>query len=288
MKYIFNLIFVCAAAGLLCSCGDVVRDDNSVAVSILPIKYLVDQISGEEFEVEVVVPSGASPETYEPTAKQMKVLSSCLVYFQVGLIDFEQSIDVGIQENAPDLPIVQLSEQLVLLEGECGHYAHHEHRHGADPHIWLSPSRVKIMAKRITEQLIDVRPDSADKYRRNCSLLVSRLDSLDSYVKCALSKTEKRPVVIYHPFLTYYCDDYGLEQVAVEKEGKEPSVSHLKKLVSLIKEQGVSVVFYQEQLHAHVVDALVQETGITGVSVDPLACDILDNIKLVTNYITNE
>jgi len=277
---IFLLYFVGCASGVR-------QEENRISVSILPIKYWIDEISGGDFEVTVVVPSGASPETYEPTPTQMKEVSRSYGYIQIGLIDFEQPLVRGIKENNPELSILTLSDGMELLEGVCGHVhaSGSHHHHGTDPHVWLSPVRSRQMVAAITEFLTGARPDSAMKYLNNQKTLLLRIDSLDRSIREAFNALHNRTVLIYHPFLTYYCDDYNLTQLPVEQEGKEPSVSQLKKLVSYVKEEALEMIFYQDQLHFQTVEALIHETGIRAVSVDPLAYDWLENLYFITAQI---
>lgn len=212
-------------------------DKERLYVSILPLRSLVEQIVGDDFKVDVLVPAGASPESFEPTPRQYVALNRSKLVFNVGLIDFEQNL----LRDFPDREkLVNLSRGIRLLEGSCEHGHTHEptekarasegHAHGIDPHIWTSPRALKQMAANAYDALRTSFPDSV-RYTENYEKLLVRLDSLDTACAEALRQADVHTIVIYHPALTYYAADYGLEQLAVEHDGKEPSARHLARLI---------------------------------------------------------
>ncbi len=284
MKYVYLFLPLLYIFGCHASVKNL-EEKPVVAVSILPLRTVVEQLSGGDFDVLSIVPPGVNPETHEPTAAQMKAVSDASLFFQIGLLDFEQVLAAGIEDNAPDLKIVDLSEGLPLLTG-------HEHPHfdntsnrTADPHVWLSPARMRTMIERITENLSTVRPDSARKYEQNRDVLVLSIDSLDRYIKHSFSELKKHGILIYHPSLTYYADDYGLHQFSVEADGKEPSAAGLREVVQVIRAYEMTTVFYQKQLSRNTIDALCREAGLKAVPFDPLAPDWLANLYLLTDEI---
>ncbi len=267
-----------------CSGSSSPKDKPEISVSILPLKYFVNRVADNDFQVNVLVPPGAGPETYEPTPSQMKELARSTVYFQLGLIDFEQSLSSGLLHGIPDLHVVDLSVGADILEG-------HGHNHasgalaGADPHLWLSPPAVKIMTQTICRELSRIRPDSAEKYIRNTDNFIRSIDSLDSYIDQSFRDIKRKVFITYHPFLSYYARDYELTQLSVEQEGKEPSADHLKSLTESARQEGLTVIFYQEQFSRATVDALAREAGLKPEGVDPLAYDWPRNLKHITDLL---
>jgi zinc transport system substrate-binding protein len=277
-RWIYIAIFLLLMSG----CGSPsTMEKPGVSVSILPLKYFVDRISGGDFEVTVLVPPGASPESYEPTPRQLADVVRSDVYFCTGLLDFERSTSSAVRENIPAERFVDLSAGLSLLRGgddPARHQPVNAHHHGIDPHTWLSPRCVKTMLERIEQTLTAVRPDSAAKYARNKALFISSIDSLDRDNHSIFEQIEKRTILIYHPFLTYFASDYGLTQTAIEQEGKEPSAGQFQKLLEQAEQEGVGTVFFQQELHAPTIRAFVRENGLMAVSLDPLAYDWLENM----------
>lgn len=277
--FLFIIVSLC-----FFSCTQSQSVKQTISVSIAPIAYLTEQITGDDFDVNILVPSGASPETYEPTPMQMKQVANSLMYINIGLIDFEKELSEAIAENMPDVEILRLDAGIDLITGEEPHEHHNGHTHGGtDPHIWNSPVSVKIMAASIYNKVHEMFPDSI-KYTDNYNNLDKRIDSLDSELKEIFDGREIS-FLIYHPALSYLARDYYLEQIAIEDEGKEPSAEHIKRLINRSKAMNINKIFYQKQFSRSTVDALAAELGIEAVALDPLAYDIINNTLEISKSI---
>ena len=193
MKRLLFLIGIIPA--VLVGCKTINPNDTkpTVVVSIQPQKYFVDRIVDTLLRVEVMVPSGSSPETYEPTASQLKSLSSATAYFSLGLLEFEMSMLKNIQEQNPSLLVVNHSLELNLLEGQCDshHNQGHEHRHvhGFDPHVWSSPAEVGKMVRTIADVLSKQFPCYSSTFKLNAQSFLSDIDSLDRHSRSELVGT---------------------------------------------------------------------------------------------------
>ena len=287
MKRVFHYIIVAlwATAALMTSACSAKSDkewQSDMAVTILPLKYIVESITGNDFDVEVIVPKGASPETYEPTPKQIIRLNDSRMIFSTGLIDFENAL-LGRIENQK--AIINLSKGISLIEGSCSHNHAHSHAHGIDPHIWTSPRELKIMAQNAYNAIMQHYPDST-KYHSAYKALVEELDQLDKQCEqmCRDSKTEA--FVVYHPALTYFARAYGIEQIAVENDGKEPSAKHLAHIIEEAKAKNARCVLYQMQYPRSVVEVVAKDMGCESIEFDPLEENITENILHITRTIT--
>ena len=167
-----------SAIVLLTACITNNRQNNRILyVSIQPLQSLVDSIVGGDFEVEVLVPAGASPETFEPTPRQFVELNKAQLIFNVGLIDFETSLLGKIEQQEK---VIDLSRGIDLIEGSCSHSSHgHNHTHGVDPHVWTSPKALQKMAANAFEAIRKAYPDSV-KYETNYNRLQKELQALDA------------------------------------------------------------------------------------------------------------
>ena len=76
--------------------------------------------------------------------------------------------------------------------------------------------------------------------------------------------------MIYHPALTYYARDYGLEQLPLEIEGKSPSPAHLKEMTDLARVKHISKILIQSQFDRKNAEILARETGSEIIQFDPL------------------
>ncbi len=262
--------------------------ENRAIVSIAPLKPLVESILGEDFEVSVLVPQGASPETFEPTPKQLREVESARFVFGTGLLEFEQELLHRIARNEQ---IINLSQGIELIAGTCSHahHAHHDHScghaHGIDPHIWCSPKSLGKMAENTYNAIAREMPDST-KYAEHYTALCIKLLDLDEEVSELCRQSPHSLFFIYHPALTYLARDYGLTQVAVEHEGKEPSVKHLARIIEQARTEGVKHIFYQSEFPASSVEVICQDINATAVEINPLEEDIFDNIRHIVTLIT--
>ena len=288
--YLYLLLLIFLATG--CTSRTRQPDKEQLYVSILPLRSIVGQIVQDDFTIDVLVPSGASPESFEPTPRQYVALNRSKLIFNVGIIDFEQNL----LRDFPDREkLVNLSQGVRLLEGSCSHVhtadepakekAEHTRTHGIDPHIWTSPRALKQMAANAYEALHASFPDSVH-YTENYRKLLVRLDSLDSACAEALHRASVGTIVIYHPALTYYAADYGLEQLAIEHDGKEPSARHLARLIEEARTKGVRRVFYQAQYPVSTVKVIAEDIGAESVRIDPLREDVIENIGEITRQLT--
>jgi len=258
-----------------------------IAVSILPQKYFVERIAGDsaniDFDIHVMIPPGHSPHTYAPTPRQMKVLSHCKLYFRIGYIPFETTWMKNIADNNPQMKIIDTSVGVDLIETqEDKDDPHQDHYHaGLDPHIWLSPRAVKIQVKHILDALIELDREKQESYKENYRLFLLDIDRLDLDIKALLEKSGKRKFMVFHPAWSYLARDYGLEQLAIEEEGKAPNPGNLKKIIDMARRENLRTIFVQQQVDTHSASAVAAEIGGRVVILDPLAPDWLDNMKKI-------
>ena len=287
--YRIRVFFLCITVFILClstSCHRLDRNVDTITVSIDPLRFITEQITGNDFEIQVLVPPGSSPETYEPTSAQMMQTAHSKAYIEIGLLDFEINLEQAIRENMPQVTLIKSSDRVPLLAEHCGHtHNDEEHVHGVDPHIWLSPTRLKIIAENIYNGLSAIYPDSL-KYKANYSTFCKRIDSLDRSLDTLLTP-EKRGFLIYHPALTYLAADYGQTQISVEVEGKEPSPAYLSRMIDSAKALNINKILYQKQFNKSTVEAVAEELDLTPVAIDPLAENVIENIESLARLIAN-
>ena len=253
-------------------------DGELLYVSILPLRSLVQGIVGDDFDIEV-----ASPETFEPTPRQFVGLNKARMVFNVGLIDFETTLLAKIEDQAK---VVNLSRGIELIAGTCSHGSHgHTHTHGIDPHVWTSPRALQKMAENAYEAIREAYPDSV-KYETNYRLLQQELKALDERTAARIAASDVEYFIIYHPALTYYARDYGLRQIAIEADGKEPSAKQLTQLIRQAREDGVRRILYQSQFPASAVEVIARDIDAEYAEVDPLREDVIANIEEITGIIT--
>ena len=272
MRKILYLFIYIALAMMLYSCNNIEKKsyDNTIFVSIAPLKPIVEAIVGDDFSVEVLVPAGASPETFEPTPKQFIALNESVMVLQ------------RVHDQSK---VINLSQGIATIAGSCSHTHHGKHcHHGVDPHIWCSPKCIDIMAKNMYNAIVAMVPDK--DYSTAYSTLNERIKELDSVVTKLCNNSSLPYFIIYHPALTYLARDYNLEQVAIEHEGKEPSAKHLATIIERARCDGMKRVFYQSEFPESSVAIVAEDIGAETVEINPLDENIFENIVTIATLIT--
>jgi len=266
-----NRILLIVLVVILTACGDTKKEASGpvIAVSIIPQEYLVKSIVDTLVDVHVMVPPGASPATWEATPSEMQSLSDALVYYRIGHIGFEKAWISDIEDINPGLRVVDLSMSLELRSME---YQHGDHKHsGVDPHTWMSPANMEIMARKIFEDMLILFPEHKDMLRKNYSELLGEIKQSDRYADKMLAEYSGKSFLIFHPSLGYFADAYGLNQMSIEFEGKEPSPSHMKAVIDQAKQAGINIIFVQKEFDVRNAEIIADEIGARIVMVDPLS-----------------
>lgn len=298
----------CAAAG---SAGSAPGEQGTlrVFVSILPQKHFAERVGGDRVAVEVLVGPGRSPATYEPTPRQMTRLAAADLLVTSG-VPFEAVWLPRLARAHPDLAIVDGAAGIARLpmnghrHGDAeephagGHEQHpttnagpgqdhagHEPTSGglADPHVWTSPANASAMAQRIAGALAAVDPAGARQYADGAAAFAAEMTALDIELGERLAGLAGRRFLVFHPSWGYFARAYGLEQVAIEADGKEPGARALAALIASARAEGVRAVFVQAQFSRALADRVAAEIGAEVVVADPLAEDYAANLRRVAS-----
>ena len=238
----------------------------TVTVTISPYKYFVDQIAKGKVDVNVMVSNGNNPETYEPYAQQMMELSKSALYLKVGSIGFEQTWMKKLQDNAPDMKVIDTSVGIKPAKTPGGNI---------DPHVWMSCSNARIIASNILKALCELEPKNKAFFEKNYQSLLSIIDKRDSTIKESFKKDPDlvHKFVIYHPILTYFARDYQLEQLAIEEEGREPSASQLKSLIERARKEKIKFCLIQAEFANRNTTTFINESHTKPMNINPLQGD---------------
>lgn len=259
-----------------------------VLVSISPQKYFVEKIGGDKVDVDVLIPAGTNPHLYDPTPGQLIGIAGTAIYFYNGHLDFEKYWIANITESNRGTIPVKVSRGVQLLSNsECSGHDHEGHNHGIDPHIWLSTKNARIIAANIYRGLEEYSPEHSDYFNANYNSLLVEIDSLEKEIKTKLGKVDNRKFMIFHPTLSYYADEFGLEQIPIEYEGKEPTPKHLKNSIERAREAGIKVIFIQTGFDINNAGIIAEELDGALVQIDPLSEGWYENLLFITKQIAN-
>jgi zinc transport system substrate-binding protein len=243
-----------------------------VFVTVQPQAWLAERVGGDAVVVQALVAAGQSPHTFEPRPQQVEQLMKADLFWRTGM-PFEDAWLDKIRATNPRMAVLDARDGIELLpEPDHGHEDGHTHG-GGDPHIWTSPRVAKRMAAGLAQALARIDPASTGRYAANLAGLAAELDALDRELASTLQPLRDRRFLVFHPAWGYFANAYGLEQVAVERGGKEPGPKALAQLAEDARRWGIRTVFVQPQFSRRTAETLA--AGIDGrvVALDPLSHD---------------
>jgi zinc transport system substrate-binding protein len=269
------------------SCGrkGVNTSEKIITVSIAPFKYFVDEISGGDFSVNIMVPAGADPHTYEPFPDQIIQLRQSVAYISNGFLGFEMNWLDRFYEINGTMKRLSLGDKIDPIGS--GHNHESGHVEVADPHYWVSPKSALIMALSVKEFLSGLNPLQKDKYETNYKALVLKIKDVDNRAEKLFAGLPNKAFMIYHPNLAYFARDYSLVEIPVEYEGKEPPPSRIRELIDLARKDKLKIIFVQREYDTKNAKAIASEIGASIKIIDPLSENWLKEIQDIIVSIHN-
>ncbi len=230
---------------------------------IPPIAFLAERLGGPFVRVEVVAGASKDPHTFEPTPRQVLALGKARAFFIVGL-PFERALAKRLQQSNPNLKVVDLAQDI---------------QEGQDPHVWLSPRRLKSIAKNIASALARMLPGKEQEVRSRLSVLLGEVESLEGEVQAMLAPYKGRAFLAYHPAFGHFAANFGLRQLSIEEEGKEPTPRRLQAVVVQAKKEHVRIVIVQPEFDSSKARLVAQALDANLVVVNVLDYNVFDTIR---------
>ena len=275
MKRIFALLLMVLFFVSCSNNKDKTKTKLLISTSIEPIADIVRSIADTLVDINVLLPKGYSPENYELTIANMKDLGNSDIYFAIGNLGFENGKSNKIENNNPNLRVVNLNEFEYLSN------AHSEN----DPHIWTSPKAIENISLIISQKLAELDTANTIFYKSRTIDFIENTKKISSEIKSKLDSCKNKAFVIYHPSLTEYAEEFGLKQLVIETNGKEPNAMQLSNLIDKAKDMNVKIVFVQQEFDSKLSQSIAKELNAKIVEIDPLGKDALSTILQVTNAI---
>lgn len=261
-----------------------------VFVSVVPQKHFAEKIGGNQVKIESMVQPGFSPETYEPTAQQISALAKANLYVRVGM-PFEEAWMKRIQGVNSDILIIDAREGVKLRHLEA--HTHHEQSatktpqalQAVDPHLWVSPRIAKQMSKQLADTFSKLRPEQTEFFNKNYASFATELDQLDQELVELFKDKQNLKFMVFHPAWGYLADTYGLEQIPIEVEGKEPGAKALAELITEAQHEQVKIIFVQPQFSQRAAEQVAKAIQGKVVSIDNLSEDYIPNLRKAAHLI---
>lgn len=262
----------------------------TVAVSVVPQLTIAKAIGGNKVNIIQMVPTGSSPHTYEPKPTQMKLLSNAKLYLPIG-IEFEKAWLPKFKAQNKNMVVVDMSKnikQKIQVDSCCESHHHHDEHHSIDSHIWTSTANIKILALNTYNALISNDPTNKKYYEQNYKLFLSKIVATDNKIRSILKSVPKNSkFMVFHPAWGYFASQYGLIQVAIEVDGKEPKPASLVKIMQIVKKDNIRAIFTQPEFSDKSARILADELQIPIIKISPLAPDLLTNLIKMASAIAN-
>jgi zinc transport system substrate-binding protein len=282
--------FICffGAVLLFSACSTRTEQSNRITVTIEPQRYFAERLTDALFEIQTMVPPGTSPESYDPSPRQMAQLAESKAYFCIGHIGFENAWLDRLKQNNPRLLFFDNSQGIHFSLHAHDENERHNHHDAIDPHTWTSPKEVRIIVQNMAEALVEIDPAHSAVYQRNLEKLLTEIDEVDKTIQEYLSRSTQKAFIIYHPALTYFAQDYGITQYAIEMDGKEPSPEQLKKLTDTAKAATIKTVFIQQEFDQKNAEIIARETGCRLVVINPLSYQWKEEMVRIAKILSDE
>ena len=274
------LLLAVAAAFALAACSGKESDSvkRRLMVGIPAQKMLLEAIAGPDFEVESLFDAGTDPETIEPSMTRLRALGESEAYFKVGGFPVEEALLARVQQGGQKLNIIDTGAEITRLADKA-------HGSGGDPHIWTSPANLRKMAAPMLAELARLNPDAEQAYAERYAALQKRLEALERQCAARLRPHKGKAVVVWHPSLGYFARDFGLRQIALEPDGKEPTPRQMRDALEEARNAGAAVVATETGHSRERSEAVAGELGTKNIEINLLAEDIIAQINAIADAI---
>ena len=286
-KSVVSLVCACVAVMMAACAGGSKADREEVrviTVSILPQKYFLEKIVGDRFDVKCMLDKGGNPETYEPSMSYMMNLEKSDAYFLMGSIGFELSIRSKIKEYNPDIKVCDVSEGIELISGS--HHFDADDKEGIDPHTWTSVANARVIIKNMLDDVVELDPEHKAEYESNYRDFDRELSEFQDSIALRLQSVKGGSFVVWHPSLSYFARDYGLEQISLEYDGKEVPVKYMEKKVAYAVSRKPSVFFFQKGMDTNQARTVNAQIGTRLVEINPLDYDWKSEIMKIADALS--
>ncbi|MGB2791079.1 MAG: zinc ABC transporter substrate-binding protein [Candidatus Moraniibacteriota bacterium] len=237
-----------------------------VVASFYPLYFFSQQIGGDKASVTNIVPAGAEPHDYEPTAQDMARMekSGLIILNGSGLESWGDSIGKNI--NTAKTIIVVTGEGLTTREMT------REDQLTTDPHVWLDPVFAGKMVENITRGFEAANQENAIYFRENANQLLEKLKDVDIAYRSGLQKCAEKNIITSHDAFGYLAAEYGFNQVSIAglSPDAEPSPSQLADIVQFAKVNNVRYIFFESLASPKLSQTIATEVGAQTLVLNPI------------------
>ena len=271
---------ICLAVFLFCA-SFAMGANLTIAVSLPPYANIVKSIGGSRVNVVALIPPSADPHTFEPKPATLKEFAKADAYFSDGsgmdrawlprFLGANKNVKVFFLGNDVDW----------VMDRHHHHEAEASHHEELDPHIWTSPKQVMKIAQNVRKVLSSIDSSGRDYYSQRFSYFVNRIEKIDTRLARSARRLPKnqKTFVVFHPSFGYLANDYGLTQLSIEINGKEPKPKDLATVIVEAKKHNVHMVFVQPQFSKRSAETIAKQLDAVVMTIDPLDADFVKTLN---------
>ena len=279
LSILFLLIFTIFS----CAKKESINSENKnsvISVSIPPLKWITEKITGSEFTVNSVVASNISPELFDPTIKTIEDLENSDIYLSFDLFNFEHKLEDAVSNKSKIFNVLD-NKNITLIEESDEEHDASDHDHGEyDPHVWFSVNNISHIAENIKAILSEKYPEKKDIFEKNYLNFLAEIEEFKAKSSEKIAIKKDKTFIIYHPALTYFAKDYGLKQISIEQDGKEPTAQYLTTVINEIRKNNIKILLVQPQFPKTSTETISKEvSNVKIVEFNPLDENIFENLN---------
>jgi len=293
---------VALALSVIAACGSDDSSDSAtpdttatltIAVAFYPVEEIVRGVGGDGVQIVDLTPPGGAPHDLELTPQKVTDLEGADLVFYIGR-GFQPSVEkalAGLPDNVikvdllDTVTLLPVTPQLAGTEGEVDGEVLEGN---TDPHIWVDPANMITMTKAVEATLASAAPSEKAAFASNASDYVGELTALDGAFTTQLKTCESRTIVTSHRAFEYLANRYDLKQIPIAgiSPDEEPDPKSLEAVAAAAKADGVTTVFFEEQVPKDLSETVAREIGATTDALDPIESITQDRLDAGTTYVS--
>ena len=241
-----------------------------VAVTVPAQAWLVKQIAGDDVDVLTLVPSGHVPESAQPGPRNLARFQQADILFTIGHPDFffEARYINSYRKKSNIDKWLSMHE---VVKREMPSYKLED----SDPHLWTSPSIMLAVAVALERKLSRLEPENAEAFRKNLKNFQEIVSITDRQVRALIAARDSDKLLVYHPAWGHFCQHYGLQQLAIEKDGKAPGAASLAGLFRQLEKNHITNIISSPGADQRISSMIADQFKINMVLADPMDSDWL-------------
>jgi zinc transport system substrate-binding protein len=279
MKIIYSIFSIFLSFISINTCYSATKEvaQPTVITSIAPYNVFVQQLAKDFVTVKALVPENANPHLFEPSPEQVELLKDATLWIRTGE-PFETKLLKAVKEQNPKIKILNVWENISLLSANP-RYSLQATPKNWDRHIWLSPCRVEKQATEIAQALFELCPSHKENIQNNLEFFIVELKSTDLALKTLLKPLKGKTILVSHPSFAYFCHDYGLKQLSIEFDGRDPLPKEVSHILEQAKKNPVQAVIVQPQFDPKGAKLFATKLKLPLIQMNPFSFDYFQNLK---------